>query len=147
MYVVVYKICNSVVNMVVMGVPLGQSLIVIFTLLLCKGISPLMYILWGLLLFTHKVHCLQTCEHTSTHWVIKVYVVVKFYIHTDIKKTWEDILISCGCMLFLKTCNLVAKMLVMGLVLGPSLMVIPIAGIMLYAKVSPLYNVLRECCL
>ena len=34
---------------------------------------------------------------------------------------------------------------VMGLVLGQSLMVISITGIMLYAKVSPLYNVLWEC--
>ena len=34
---------------------------------------------------------------------------------------------------------------VMGLVFGQSLMVISITGIMLYAKVSPLYNVLWEC--
>ena len=34
---------------------------------------------------------------------------------------------------------------VMGLVLGQSLMVISITGIMLYEKVSPLYNVLWEC--
>ena len=33
----------------------------------------------------------------------------------------------------------------MGLVLGQSLMVISTTGIMLYAKVSPLYNVLWEC--
>ena len=41
-------------------------------------------------------------------------------------------------------------MLGMGLVLGPGLMVISIMGILLYAKVSPLYNVLWEwlcCCL
>ena len=36
-------------------------------------------------------------------------------------------------------------MLVMGLVLGQSLMVISAADIVLYAKVSPLYNVLWEC--
>ena len=36
-------------------------------------------------------------------------------------------------------------MLVIGLVLGPSLMVISITGILLYPKVSPLYNVLWEC--
>ena len=36
-------------------------------------------------------------------------------------------------------------MLVMGLVLGPSLMVISIMGILLYAEVSPLYNILWEC--
>ena len=34
---------------------------------------------------------------------------------------------------------------VMGLVLGQSLMVISITGIMLYARVSPIYNVLWEC--
>ena len=33
----------------------------------------------------------------------------------------------------------------MGLVLGQSLMVMSITGIMLYAKVSPLYNILWEC--
>ena len=36
-------------------------------------------------------------------------------------------------------------MLVMGLVLGQSLMVIPTMDILLYAKVSLLYNVLLEC--
>ena len=35
-------------------------------------------------------------------------------------------------------------MLVMGLVLGQRLMVISTTGILLYAKVSPLYNVLWE---
>ena len=44
----------------------------------------------------------------------------------------------CCC---LKTCNSVLYMLVMGLVLGPSLMVMSIMGILLYAKVPPLYNV------
>ena len=34
---------------------------------------------------------------------------------------------------------------VMGLVLGKSLMIISTTGIMLYAKVSSLYNVLCEC--
>ena len=33
----------------------------------------------------------------------------------------------------------------MWLVLGQSLMVISTTGILLYAKVSPIYNVLREC--
>ena len=36
-------------------------------------------------------------------------------------------------------------MLVMGLVLGQSLMVVSATGILLYAKVSPLYNELWEC--
>ena len=36
-------------------------------------------------------------------------------------------------------------MLVMRLILEPSLMIISIMDIPLYAKVSPLYNVLQEC--
>ena len=36
-------------------------------------------------------------------------------------------------------------MIVMGLELGPSLMVLSITGILLYAKVYPLYKVLWEC--
>ena len=36
-------------------------------------------------------------------------------------------------------------MLVMGLVLGQSIMVISTTGILLHAKVSPLYNILCEC--
>ena len=49
--------------------------------------------------------------------------------------------VCCG----LQSCNSVVNMLVMGLVLGQSLMVISIADILLYyAKVSSLYNVLRE---
>ena len=47
----------------------------------------------------------------------------------------------CCC---LQTCNSVVNMLMMGLVLEPSLMVISIMGILLFAKVSPLYNVLWE---
>ena len=35
--------------------------------------------------------------------------------------------------------------LVMGLVLGKSLMVISTTGVLLYSKVSLLYNVLLEC--
>ena len=43
-------------------------------------------------------------------------------------------------------CNSVLNTLVMGLVLGPSLMAISIMVILLfYAKVSLLYNVVREC--
>ena len=39
----------------------------------------------------------------------------------------------------------VLNVLVMGLVLGQSLMFISTMGILLYAKVSSLYNVLWEC--
>ena len=45
----------------------------------------------------------------------------------------------------LKTCNSVVYVVMMGLVLGQSLMVISTTGILLYAKVSSLYNVLWEC--
>ena len=36
-------------------------------------------------------------------------------------------------------------MVVMGLVLGKSLIVVCSTGVLLYAKVSPLYNVLWKC--
>ena len=39
----------------------------------------------------------------------------------------------------------VVNVLVMGLVLGQCLMLISSTGILLYAKVCPLYNVLWEC--
>ena len=45
----------------------------------------------------------------------------------------------------LQTCNSVVKIVVMGLVLGQSLMVIFSTDVLLYAKVSPLHNVLWEC--
>ena len=47
----------------------------------------------------------------------------------------------CCCLHILSVVNV----LVMGLVLGQSLMLLSTMGIMLYAKVCPLYNVLREC--
>ena len=34
------------------------------------------FIIYCELLFTHKVNCLQTCEHMSAHWAIKVCVFV-----------------------------------------------------------------------
>ena len=48
----------------------------------------------------------------------------------------------CCC---LQTCNSVVCVVVMGLVLGQSLIVISTTGILLYAKVSPLHSVLWEC--
>ena len=47
----------------------------------------------------------------------------------------------CCCLHILSVVNV----LVMGLVLGQSLMFISTKGILLYAKVSSLYNVLCEC--
>ena len=48
----------------------------------------------------------------------------------------------CCC---LQTCNPVVNVLVIGLVLRQSLMIISNMGILLYAKVSSIYNVLWEC--
>ena len=81
--------------------------------------------------------------HQSQH----VYKVSYTYVSTRVfeilrEKHGKHILIRCCC---LQTCNSAVNILVMGLVLGPSLMVISITGILLYAKVSPLYNVLWEC--
>ena len=85
----------------------------------------------------------------GAHWSGKVYMFVKFHIHTyycvwdnerNMEKTFQLAVGVCCC---LQTCNSVINMLVMGLVLGPSLMVISITGVLLYfAKVSPLYSVL-----
>ena len=55
--------CDSVVNMLVMGLVLGQSLMVISTtgtLFYAKYLSFIMYYGSALLLFTCKVHFLQT---------------------------------------------------------------------------------------
>ena len=48
----------------------------------------------------------------------------------------------CCC---LQTYNVDVSMVVMGLVLGQSLMVISTTGILLYAKVCHFYNVFWEC--
>ena len=54
------------------------------------------------------------------------------------EKHAKYILSSCGCICCLQICNSVLNVVVMGLVLGQSLMVISTCY---YAKVSPLYNV------
>ena len=60
-------------------------------------------------------------------------------------KNDKIIYLAVGVCCCLKACKSVVYMLVMGLVLGQSLMVISTMGILLYVKVSPLYNVLWEC--
>ena len=62
-----------------------------------------------------------------------------FDIERNTEKTCSLAVGVCYC---LQTCNSVVNMLVMWLVLWPSLMVISITGILVYAKVSLLYNVL-----
>ena len=72
---------------------------------------------------------------------------VPLYISTKVclryrEKHVKEIVNVCCC---LQTCNSVVYVVVMGLVLGQSLMVISTTGILLYAKASLLYNVLWEC--
>ena len=62
--------CNSVLYVVVMGLVLGQSLMVISTtgILLYAKVSPfIMYYGSALLLFTRKVHCLPTFWQVTAH--------------------------------------------------------------------------------
>ena len=59
---------HSVVNMLVMGLVLGQSLMFISTtdIPLYPKLCPLYNVLWeSILLFIRKLHCLQTFEHMS----------------------------------------------------------------------------------
>ena len=58
------------------------------------------------------------------------------------EKTFQ---LAVGVYCCLQTYNSDINMLVMGLVLGLSFMVISITDILLYAKASPLYNILWEC--
>ena len=66
------QIRNSVVNMVVMGLVFGESLIVI-------SIQKYFPSIMGRHCFCLHINCLQTCECMSAHWAIKVYVSVKFH--------------------------------------------------------------------
>ena len=58
----------------------------------------------------------------------------------EIQKTHAKYMCCC-----LQICNSVLNIAMMRLILGQSLMVISSTGVLLYAKVSPLYNVLWEC--
>ena len=63
------------------GLVLGQSLMVISTtgILLYTKVSPfIMYYRSALLLFTRKVHCLQTFWQVTAHQVIGPYSGTKF---------------------------------------------------------------------
>ena len=70
--------------MLLMGLVLGQSLMFISTTgnLLYAKVSPfIMYYGSALLLFTRKLHCLQTFEHMSALLAIKAWVFLKFHTH------------------------------------------------------------------
>ena len=71
-----------------------------------------------------------------------VFEILGFKLKDEKDKIFELAVGVCYC---LQACNSVMNMLVMGLVLGQGLMVISTTGILLYAKVSLLYNVLWEC--
>ena len=62
---------------------------------------------------SRKVNCLQTCEHMITLWAIKVYMFMKFPIHTRVfealRETFNSIIISCGCMLLFTNMSLSCK--------------------------------------
>ena len=69
----------------------------------------IMYYGSALLLFTRKLHCLQTFWLVPAHWVVRSYLSTKFQtcisygfgdtgIQTE-ERERQDILISCGCML------------------------------------------------
>ena len=74
---------------------------------------------------------------------IKAWVFVKFHTHLIgcLRYQEKHVKDVCCC---LQIRNSHVYVVVMGLVLGQTLMVISTTGIMLYAKVSPLYNVLWE---
>ena len=80
----------------------------------------------------------------SAPLAIKAWVFVKFHTHLIgcLRYREKHVKDVCCC---LQTCNSDVYVVVMGLVFGQSLMVISTMGIMLYAKVSPIYNVLWEC--
>ena len=110
-----------------------------------KYLPFIMYYGSALLLFTRKVHCLETFEHMSELLAIKsvgVCEVSYTYLIGCLRYREKHVKDVCCC---LQTCNSDVYVVVMRLVLGKNLMVISTTGIMLYAKVSPLYNVLWEC--
>ena len=98
-----------------------------------------------MLLFTHKLHCLKTFEqHGCTFGLqsLGVCEVSYTYLSGYLRYKEKHVKDVCCC---LQTCNSVVYVVVMGLVLGQSLMVISTTDILLYTKVSPLYNVLWDC--
>ena len=114
-------------------------------LLYAKVCLIIMYYGSTLLLFTHKLHCLETFEHMSAltfcHQSLGVCKVSYTYPLGCLRYREKCVKDICCC---LQTCNSVVYVVVMRLVLGQSMMIVYITGILLYAGVSPLYNVLWE---
>ena len=86
-----------------------------------KYLPFIMYYGSALLLFTRKVHCLQTFEHKCTfgYQSVGVCEVSYTYLLGCLKYQKKHVKDVCCC---LQTCNSVVNVLVMGLVLGQSLM-------------------------
>ena len=78
----------------------------------------------------------------DTYFMLRVCEVSYRYLLGCLRYRNKHVKDVCCC---LQTCNSDVYVVVMGLVLGQSLTVISTTGIRLYAKVSPLYNVLWEC--
>ena len=131
-----------------MGLVLGQSLMVISTtgIMLYAKVSPLYNVLWECIVVVYTKSTLftnmWTHECTFSYQSVGVCEVSYTYLIGCLRYREKYVKDVCCC---LQTCNSDVYVVVMGLVLGQSLMVISITGIMLYAKVSPLYNVLWEC--
>ena len=96
-----------------------------------------------------EVHC--CCLHvnyivykhfTFGHQSLGVCKVSYTYLIRCLRYQEKHVKDVCCC---LQTCNSDMYVVVMGLVLGQSLKDISTTGILLYAKVSPLCNVLWEC--
>ena len=95
-------------------------------------------------MLTSKLHCLQTFEQECTFGLKSLGFcdVSHTYLLGRLRYREKYVNDVCCC---LQTCNSVVYVAVMGLVLGQILVVIYTTGTLLYAKVSPLYNVLWEC--
>ena len=109
-----------------------------------KCLPFIMYYGSAWLLFTRKVHCLQTFWQVTAHRVIGPYLgtnfrpasltvfeILGFKLKNENKTIFKLAVGVCCC---LQTCNSVANMLVMGLVLGQSLMVISTMVISCYMQ-------------
>ena len=100
-----------------------------------------------LLLFIHKLHCLQTFEHefTFSHQSLGVCEVSYTYLLGCLRYREKRVKDVCCC---LQTCNSVVYVVVKVLALGQSLIVIPTMGVLLYARViSPLLCIMGvNCC-
>ena len=110
---------HLVVNVLVTGLVLGQSLMFIYTvgILLYANIPIIMYYGSALLLFTCKLHCLQTLEHyecTLGNQSLGICEVSYTYLLGCLRYQEKHVKDVVCC---LQTCNSDVYVVVMGLVL------------------------------